>query len=61
MNIFLAYLITGVARLSSARVVRFLVNSFNERNSYLLFYIIYEFFDIYTKETVNYKLKEGKN
>ena len=37
---------TGVARLSSARVVRCLVHSFNERNSYFFKLFSFKFFDI---------------
>lgn len=43
---------TGIAWLSSARVVRCLVKSFNERNPYLLYNL--------TIKTANDKLEEGE-
>ena len=57
------FIVTGVARLSSARVVRCLVYSFNERNSYF-YKIIYFKKDktlkllLSCKKTINDKLTE---
>ena len=55
---------TGVARLPSARAVKRMVKSYNERNSCLYLKLFIQEFNIlrnFFKSTVVYKAKEGEN
>jgi len=52
---------TGVAWLSSARAVRCLVKSFNERNSYFVLFISFYKKNFKLQKTANEKLEEGEN